>query len=447
VSTHSVFAAAPAFCPHIGGKPGGKVDPSVSVDKEDLAGAAIDRGGISRPFERRLRAITPSPGLSLWQTILVRGTGLCKPKDPGATATADAIDCSDAERSALGSAQIALEEFLTQSDVFVLTSPGYDRDAERFFKDPGRRLACVAPAPLPAAVTAGGAELPSDPEAGSDHFALTNFRVRGSAADLIYERGSSGYASADKATLEFGDDRDAGKRTTKFVGSLGYALLLDDYQTTNKDHVFFGLVPYFGINLDTSKADKQPKNVSSDVLEFGSVVEYRRASTFGTSYAPFVSYASATPRLLFNRDDKSELFGFDLLYRPTFKLLNSLRPIAPNSVIYWNVIGDIRLNNGIWLRRGERDADASRDFSRLGGRMGLGFATKGGPIPAELTISDTYLVTLAGKPSHLSLFKSDLSLYFNEDKNFGIDVAYSRGRFQDLESRVAAWTVGFAVKY
>lgn len=443
----TTLAAGPAsaetasFCPMVGEK----VDASRPVDKDDLAGAALDAGGMSRPFERRAGSLRLISGLTLRQTLIVRNQAVCGDGP-------NHIACSDAERTALIKAFNAFLGYLADTTSYQIAI--HDDRPAAFFADRGSTLSCKADPAIQ--IVDGGSAGPTESgtdakaQGGGTALSFENIRVRGSAADLIFPRGTSGFAAADKAQLAFGDDKEAGKKTTKFVGTLGYAFALQDsIAETTRVHTTVNLIPYYGINLDTAKKKGEDKSVSSDTMEVGAVFELLRAVPFETGDGGFGHneiYVAISPRVLFNRDDRSRLGGLNFLYRPSFDVVNTLHPIG-NSRLFWNVLADLRWNNGTFLRQGSRTDETSPDFSRIGGRLGLGFATKGGPIPAEFTVTDTYMVGLAGEPGHLNLFKTVLSLYFHEKKYFGIDFGYSRGRYEDLDPREEKWTIAFAVKY
>lgn len=406
------------FCPMLGEH----VNPARNVDKDELAATMLDQAGVSRLLERRARPHLTRSDLTVSQTLIAMNIQIC-----------DTIACSDADKTALRNAATRFRETLDATDHYVVTAP--DRDPRLFFTNPESSLRCKAEdaAPAPPVQVAEPNQAPP--------FSLANFRIRGSATGLTWGRDSREFSDADKAELSFSDDNEAGKRTTTLVAAIGYSYRLFSSGSSRGRPLSSGyVVPYFAINYDTARSDGQARTVSSDLFEFGSIFEFRRATS------TYATYFSVIPRLLVNRDEHSSLAGLNLLFRPTFGFVNQLQR-TNGSPVWWNVVLDARFNNGVFLRRGDRAPDDAHDFSRIGGSAGIVFTTLGGDVPVELTVADTYLVGLAGHPNHMNRFHSDFSMYFDPDKNFGVSFGYARGRIEDLDSREDKWTLGFAVRY
>lgn len=428
-----------ALCP----QRNGKIDPTANVDKDLLASAVLDEAKVPR----RLEAGVPVPRgarLTRWQTMVAENRTLCS----------RGLDCGKDGADALGRASALLQFIFDDTTEFEVVAP--DRRAMAFFTDERSALRCRAPSlPDVASTTTATTETANAP-GPSDRlaFSWTNFRVRGGADDLVYERGTSGFADADKATLSFGNDE--GKGSTKLVGAFGYALSLAD-GFRGDSHGYVTLIPYFSANLDWSKKKGAARDVSSDLIDFGAVLEFSRSVAHVSTPDPTrpdelrvthsEDYLAAIPRLITNYKDGSQVAGLDLLYRPSYaRGLNSLVQIG-GSDFWWSSILDFRFNNGVFTRTGSRDVASSRDFSRVGGRVGLSLVSDVKGVPAEFTLSDTWLWALAGQPGHLSQLKTNLSLYLNAEKYFGLDLGYARGRIGDLDARDDKWTIGLAIKY
>lgn len=437
------WAWAKAVCPR---KSDGSIDATRYVDKDALASAALDKAGVPRRLERL--ATIDRGGLNRltrWETMVALNRTLCD----GSSL------CIEGDADKLGQASSLLAFVLSDSDDFSIdvadTHPG------RFFFDDASQIRCK---PAPAQTAAGqGAEKTKQAAVTSSQagdsgtrldltpFAWSRFRVRGSSADLVYERGTSGFSDADKSTISYGDED--GKRSTKLVLAAGYAQgLFDGFLGT--DHVYGTLLPYVAANLAWSKKGTAARDVSSDTVEFGTVFEAQRSAVRSREDGGvdhFEHYLAITPHLITNYHDHSQVAGGNILYRPAYVGgLNSLVEIA-NTGLWWEAIADARLNSGIFTRAGIRAADDARDFSRLGGRLGLNVTSAIAGVPADFTATDTFMWALAGHPGHLSRLKADLSLYFTDKKYFGIDLGFSRGRIEDLDDRDNKWTLGIAVKY
>ena len=433
--------AAPAFCP----VREGRIDPNTAVDKEALAEVLLDESHVSRLFQRRASGYRGPPGLSPVQTLIAANTDIC------ATLT-----CSDDERRALIHAGQAFDAALDDSRQFIVQT--VDRRAAFFFADAGSTIRCKpeeTPVAIPG-VASGPGQVPAQgeragPAAGNQPSLATmldTIRVRGTPADLVYSRRHSpSFDNASKAELSFSDDNEAGKSTATLVGAVGYPIEFHSFSGASYNSG--QIIPYFAMNFDVSRKDGDPRSVSSDTYEFGSVIEFVRSVPFtqGAHVRHFELSFSIIPRVLFNRDDNSRLAALDVLFRPYYSFLNSPRPIDRNDRYRFNLLFDLRLKNGTFLRRGDRAPENSHDFSRIGSRFGLGLMTHGPGIPIELTVTDTYMLALSGRPRHLNLFQSDLSIYLDQHKYFGIDFGYSRGRAEDLSEREDKWTLAFAVRY
>ncbi len=446
------LAASPSYCPRV---KGGTVDPAKDIDKNEFATAMVDSAGIPIVLAGRVLASATPPGLSPFETLLALGPSTCALADAGGDVPAGKIKCSQAEIDTLTKAQNDTTIALSKMTV-TGAGPG-PVDAPNFFSTPGMSARCVAPANELVTKT------PDDPATpqSRDRWAITNFRVRGTPADIIYEHGSPGFGDADPAKLTIGSDD--GKWSKSVVGTIGYAIPLVSRQNpVSLKYTDTSLVPFFGVDLEESRKKGLPKDVDSNTISFGMALQFERTYPVkrpdkpgGVDSASW--YLGVIPKAVFNYKDKSRIAGLNLLWRPegTLVLAPGLElPFNANAGMgkapfLWHFIFDTRWNNGTFLRQGTRSFDESRDFSRFGMRGGITFLTYGTfKVPIELTVTDTYMfLTLAGKPGQLSEFKTDATIYFTDDKIFGLELSYARGRIEDLDSRDNKWSLALTAKY
>ena len=330
----------------------------------------------------------------------------------------------------------------------------------------GAVIRCAAPKPPVggAVIQSARSETPEDSDA-RPRWSLNNFRVRGTPADIIYPRGSSAYSDADKAKLTIG--RDSGKSSTTLIGTIGYALpIIGEHNIEARKFTTLDLIPFFAVNLDSSRKKGEPRNVTSDAIAFGFSLEYDVTTAYQRDeldadgrkvrrFAAFDSYLAATPKYAINYADDSALAGLNLIWRPAISL-GSITEGVPINIqrklgtlpLGWSLIADVRSNSGIYVRTGSRTGNDARDFVRVGGRVGLGIASIAkSPIPFEFSVTESAMWALTGKPGHVGQLASSLTLYFNDDKIFGVELAYKRGRIEDQDERDDAWSLGLVAKY
>ncbi|TCS10308.1 hypothetical protein [Caulobacter sp. BK020] len=422
------LAEAPAYCPR---DAAGKIDITRPVDKAALAVAMIEKGQVSRTLETKIAAANQRPGYSPAAQALMLRDAFCGEGKKG---------CSTAEYEALVNAGNAFDYALTDAKTFTIAVTQAERDPVMFFASASAQLRCKA--------EEAETEKPED-DGKTKTWSLRNFRARGTSTDLIYSHGGDGFDDTDKVEISFEDDQTAGKKSTKFVGALGYAFPIGGTKPGSDKVLLGSFVPFVGVNFDTSKTKTDGKKVSSDLVEYGAILAYSLSvpkDVGGGHIQSPVWSAAAIPKVIVNHDDHSRVEGLNLLLRPTFSFINRQTEIG-DSDIWWNVIGDVRLNSGRFAKIGDRDAEASKDFIRPGARLGLRFVGQADETPVELKISDIYMGRFRGGPDHLNLFDATVSIYFNKDRDFGIDLGYTKGRDEDLDEAEDKWSVGFAAKY
>ena len=439
-------ADVPAFC----------ADPasvSAAVDKESIAEEVLIQNGVPAVVRTRLdawRKASPADTtfpskLSSRQVMVLWGGQVC-----------DTIGCTKAEVEKLTTASFAYIDLLKDTEHLAFTG---SRDPREFFLDDASTVRCLPSATKELAIVqppAPGSNTPPPSAWGlADRAKDTpkgSIRIRGKGEDLIFADYDSGYTDASKATISFEDDDAAGKTKTKFVGAIGYSVLFPPrFSADGARRLSWGFIPYFAINLDTSKADGKAKEVSSNTLDFGTTFQIVRDQYFQRYDVAASQYIGVTPHFLINRDDKSRLLALNLLYRPTVLFspsfaLNSLRKIGGTPLKFEPIL-DARFAYGHFASVGTRTGDDANDFTRLGFRYGIGLSSSIDRFPIELAVTDTPMFAISGAADDISLFQSTLSAYFDKDKHFGVEVGYSRGRATDLDERVAKWSIGLAVRY
>jgi hypothetical protein len=431
-------ADVPSFCPT---DETDKLIPNRVVERDTLAGAMLDQAGVTAAFWERLRTLAPLVGRTPMESIVERGRDACN--IAGAKPGENQILCSDAERTVLGKVAGAYRDVLADTNLQGVPASIYP--ASTFFASTSP-LTCKAPTAAETA-SAPGRKADGGPQI-VDTWSIKNFRVRGSATDIVIDHAGAGYEDADKAKLNFGSDD--GTSSKALVGAVGYAFpvkmpaRLADLTTLN-------IIPFFAVDLQETRKKGQAKDVKTNAIAFGTAFQFQELyNTRSGDWGAW--YVSASPQAQFNYSDDSQVLGMNILVRPA-ALLWGVIPITRTqqigtSPIGWRVVLDGRWNSGIFLKQGSRTFDTSRDFSRVGFRAGLGVSSLGDfPFPFDATITDTNMWALTGKPGHLGQLKGDLTIYFTDDKIFGLEVSYARGRIEDLDGRDNKWAIGLSAKY
>ncbi len=360
------------------------------------------------------------------------------------------IGCTKGERAKLVASSLEYARLLKDSDNLVFAGT---TDPRRFFTESASTVRCRSEANAKFAVTTTKPGPFESPDGKTPtQYAITSFRVRGTAEDLIYPGGSSQYSDASKAKISFEDDSVSSKQSTKFVGALGYSILFPGQPNEAASVRFsWGVIPYAAFNIDTSKAKGKDKSVSSDTVELGTQIQFLIDTYDSGSGLAVGQYVALTPRYLSNRDDDSSLLGLGGLWRPTVSFSPTLAVNAFREIdgvpLKWEIIADGRFAYGHFARIGKRTGDDAKDFLRLGARYGLGVSTTLENLPLDLIVSDTRMFALSGVSRDLDLFNTSLALFFDADKHFGIDLSYTNGRANDLEQRADKWSIGLAIRY
>jgi hypothetical protein len=425
-----VSAAAPSYCPQ---DEKGVLLPAPAVDKNAFAEAFLDSAKVPRWVDP-LAANSKDPALAGFtpaEATLVLGPNACQgdPKCKGA---------QDALRNAQSN---LLSEIHNSTTVTFSHRPSGIEDV---FRNSTVVIACKMPKENQA--QAAAPQIPSN-KSSTVAFGWSNFRIRGKSAELALPQNSPDYSGTTKATISFSDDKESNKSNVKLVGAIGYAIIFPSYNNPGQTTVTSSAIPYVAVDVETSKTSGKPKSTNSNTIEIGTVLD-GVFSFVRHDYSNTNHELSVIPKFIWNNDDHSRVLGLNLVYRPFLGGIVNETSTLGDLPFQAGLIANLRWNNGHFTRRGSRSADDSKDFSRVGGEFGVYVANdKGFPVPVELSVSDVYMHALAGFPKHLSLLVGDLTVYFDEKKHFGLDLSYSRGRAEDLESSEHKWSAGFAVKY
>jgi hypothetical protein len=329
----------------------------------------------------------------------------------------------------------------------------------QFFTDERIAIQCLEKAPGKPVELAGSS--PPPPELDLP------IRLRGNVDSLMFLRGQPDFKAADKTTVSFTDDGINNKRSVKLVGVLGLSIPLiggtstadpNDPRPHPRPYASLELIPYVGINHDFSRVTGKDRTISANDWRFGAVLIGRRSASFGPGDTGWslMNVVELRPELLFDDKTHAQIASVNFRYMPVsdkiFGLpigLNAYRRILPDHDYFFSYrpILDFRFNNGTFTRQGDRLALEAKDFSRIGTQFGFAISHDNSRIPIDLIVTETYMVALAGYPRTLSQFKSVLSLSFDSNNYFGLDLAYVKGRREDLLAREDKWSIGFTARY
>ncbi len=283
----------------------------------------------------------------------------------------------------------------------------------------------------------------------------------------MFVRGQTDFKAAAKATASFTDDGINAKTSLKLTGILGVPIPLskkgpDGSAITATPgapaYSSLELVPYIGINHDFSKVVGKDRTITSDDWRLGVDLVSRTVSRFGTGDSAWSlnSVVEIRPEYLFDDKTHAQIASVNLRYLPVAQRLfgmpvglNAYRRILPDHDYFFSYkpIFDIRFNNGTFAKRGTRTLETSTDFSRIGTQFGFAISHDNPRIPIDLSVTETILYGLSGYPRWLDQFKTNLSIGFDSNSYFGIDIGYVRGRREDLASREQKWSIGFSARY
>ena len=402
------------------------------VDKNKLATFLFDANAVSRPFEDAQAALhPPRSGLSS-RVLIIADTRLCTSGEP----------CSDPDRDAFDGMVVDLRNLLKEQGQAYGNETGVTSVSDYLTKS-SARLVCLQRNGKP--VEAVGA--PSGPSAKSWS---PPFRVRASGEDVDIGSSDSAFRGLNKATVSFAHD--TSKATEKVVGAIGFPFEFDGPNNSK-----YALVPYAGMNWSSLTRPGHGTVVDPQTYDFGVSMDLRNRVVYAPPGAasPFIltNWITARPDLLFDNSDGSQLLSFNLKYTPVINTVrthngyfavNDYIKVIPGFLSVSPLL-DARFDNGWYVDRGTSPGNA--DYSRLGGRVGLALTSDDNNLPLDLTVSETFLKTLAGSTSDVNYFSAVLSLGLDPARKVGIDFSYTTGTREDTDQRVDAWSIAFGAKY
>lgn len=394
------------------------------VDKQRLALFALDNAGVSRNPERWAQEHPEGfETLTPLQRVIV-DEEFCTTTG---TSTGGAPKCTTPDRDRLPIAFETVLNLLRPNPAF--RSEGGATSPRAFFANPAAQLICVT--------TADGQEVPlvPTPFRAPGEVSRLPLRIRGSTDGLQFARNDSAFAGLERATISFKDDNEAGKETFKLNAIVGLALF---------DRIDLQAVPYFGFTRDWTRRDGQARDTSTDIVRLGVMGSHLIR---GRNAGHVILFR---PEYLTNRLERSEVISANLNYVPRLNgRLNDAIMIRSGGRDLFSIIPrlDLRLSAGHFIDPGSRLPENSEDFVRVGVWGGFSILSDIPWLPAELTVTETYLHGLSGNPGHLSQFRAILSLAFDKKKYFGLDLGYVRGRREDLAPRENVWSIAFGARF
>ncbi len=348
-------------------------------------------------------------------------------------------DCGEKANDAIAKLRLKFHSFVEQGrrdGTFV----GLDQQTvmSRYFasSDKNFSLRCVVP-------TRDSAPAPTPNNDKKDENKL---RLRGSSADLIYDRNDKEFDNASAATINLNDDRSSGKKvTTKVKAVVGYA-----YSIVDNIHLSKQIIPFVSINQTITDANGQRKLDDLNYVAGGTVFNlfYARDSGLGHSF-------STTPQFLYNTKDRSQIASFRLDYKPYLNTGYGGRK-APLSLNWATLSEDgkhsltlifgLRSDIGYYVRKGDiTDPNAHKSFGLIGTQ--LGFAWKLVDYRLTLKATEWLLYGYAGDHRTLDLFDGSIKYSLDPNDYFGLEFDYKRGRDLDTMDPIQQWTVAFTAKY
>jgi hypothetical protein len=421
-------AASVALAATLGSAAQAAIDPKLVcvdgvVDREKLAIVALTDQQVSfYPLYWAQRNGEPFGQLPAAVRVLAIPNFCAEPA--GATA-AGFPKCAEGDAAKINAAQTFFVELLEDPR---FANPGHV-DAPTYLRATNIRIGCPS-----AAAIAAAEEAAPTPFKKPDLTKLT-LRLRGTTDGLQFRRSTSQFAGVDKATINFTNDEKDDKTTFKTNVIAGLAVPIGREGE---------IVPYIGYAIDKSKKGKDPTSVSGDTLRAGMLIDYRLVDKAGTFYFLL------RPEYMANRKERSEIFTETASFVPVLSWLNDYAwSVRSKDRPLFSIMprGEIRAALGHFIKQGDRTADVTHDYLRVGGQFGATLSSDVDWLPLDLTVTETYLHGLRGFPRDLSQFKVVFSASLDAKKYFGVDIGYTRGKVEDLLDREHKWTIGFGAKF
>ncbi|HEY4073839.1 MAG TPA: hypothetical protein VGM52_12125 [Herbaspirillum sp.] len=269
---------------------------------------------------------------------------------------------------------------------------------------------------------------------------IDRIRVRGNPDQLAIDKSdTSGYASVQKAQVDFSNDSVAGSRTNDVQAYAGYSWLQSSFGGSGST---YEAVPYVGFKqnrviVNAAGATTVTTTRTSDI---GLLSSFHFAH-LGTADAEDFN---ARPDYLMDSENGTRLLSANFTYTVIRKgWLNDLIPLSKNVSVKPIFIAESR--NGTYIDRGDATVAAThQDFLRLGAQAGFALISKDPRIPVDFTATYTGLAALVGSQG-IHYVKADLTYNFNQD--LGLVLDYSNGLLPDTGDREKKWGLGVASKF
>lgn len=407
------------------------------VDKNEYATFLLDSRLISRRLEdwvavreqkKRIAGKTDEYSRLSVRQIMIVDESIC--------AKAEEI-CSKTDKESLDQMRAAVALLLQNYSQYYQNSENIE-DAPGYFLRDQAVLRCVA---------AAGVN-PPDSQPVKSTKTITPFRLRGFPDGLQYARNDPDFKIVTDAQFSLSDDKIADKKIKKWNGVAGWDIRVVD----DSDRYKLAFVPYVGAYRDRVKNDGKAAANNLDTLSAGIVTDLRVPGTWGGLPVRHVM----TFRPEFRRSDSdvevSHLLSVSASWVPTMSRdiidgvrLNGWRVIDEDSFFRFIVEG--RAAAGTFTKRAKFPSDFGEDFARLGGRVGFAFSTDAFPLPADFSLSYTYLPDLIGSAKDLEFLESKFSLSLDPERIFSLSLSYLYGRRSDLLIKQDEWKLSFGIKY
>ncbi|RXZ38992.1 hypothetical protein D9O50_01495 [Oxalobacteraceae bacterium CAVE-383] len=301
----------------------------------------------------------------------------------------------------------------------------------------------AAPAQGPALATA----LPAAPAAAPGASApaptpswLDKIRVRGNPDQLSVDKSNTaGYASVDKAQIDFSNDAVANSRANDVQAYVGYSWIKSSFGSSGST---YEAIPYVGYKQNRVAVNNPD----------GTVITTTRTSDVGLlSNFHYVHPGSSDtedlsvrPDYLMDAETGSRLLSANFTYTAFRKGgLNDLIPTRFGMSVKPILIGESR--NGTYIDRGDASvANAHQDFVRLGAQAGFALVSNNPNIPVDFIATYTGLRAIVGSQG-IHYVKAGLTYNFNQ--NIGLALNYSNGVLPESGDREKKWSLGVASKF
>jgi hypothetical protein len=288
--------------------------------------------------------------------------------------------------------------------------------------------------------SSGAASAPATPTPAATPTWLDRVRVRGNPDQLSVDKSNAaGYASVDKAQIDFSNDSVANSRSNDVQAYVGYSWIKSSFGSNGST---YEAIPYVGYK----------QNRVAVYSPDGTTITTTRTSDVGLlSSFHYVHPGSSDtedlnvrPDYLMDAENGSRLLSANFTYTAFRKGgLNDLIPTRFGMSVKPILIGESR--NGTYIDRGDATVAAShQDFVRLGAQVGFALVSNNPNIPVDFIATYTGLAAIVGSQG-IHYTKAGLTYNFNQ--NVGLALNYSNGVLPETGDREKKWSLGVASKF